>query len=179
MKRVLLILVVVFMTTSIQSCFLKGKKLALVDRNPVEENFNTSNNDVVPSEHDITEKVEDVTGQPLIGVWQISDYSDSREVTQEERELIDENIEALKKVALLIFREDKTFTRAGFTAKPQQGTWRFDKEASKVYLIATSSEREEVMSLVSLTNTEFKMVIIEPVAEMGNVTTEISFTKKK
>jgi len=142
-----------------------------------------SKNDIVPTEHNITEKVASVEGRPIVGVWRIDSYNDSRKVSAADRATINTNIEALKKVALVIFREDQTFMRAGFTPQPQEGSWEIDSENKKVFLIPKGTQRKETMNLTSLTDSLMKMVVVEPqkdavTGRVENVTTQINFKKQ-
>ncbi len=139
-------------------------------------------NAIVPTKHNITEKVKSVEGEPLVGVWKISNYSDSRKISPSERAVINQNINALKKVALVVFRADNTFMRAGFTAQPQNGTWEIDKKKGKVYLTPSGSGRRETINLIALNDSVMKMVVVEPqknaLGAIENVTTQINFKKQ-
>lgn len=72
----------------------------------------------------------------LVGEWYISDYQDNmRRSPADSIAFVTQTIPNLKSSALLIFNDDNTFERRGFTPEPQIGTWNFDATSSILKLV--------------------------------------------
>lgn len=118
---------------------------------------------------------------PLAGTWRIVDYEDSRQMSAEERRNTQQNIEQLKKNALVIFRADGTFARTGFTPQPETGMWSYDPDKLLISLAPEGSEQAAQIGLLNQPDSLMTFVINERTADAaGNaldVTTRITLKK--
>jgi len=127
-------------------------------------------------------KVVVEAGKSIIGSWKITDYQDTRKMTPEEQSATMQNVEILKNNALLIFNDDKSFQRIGFTKYPQNGTWDLDTKAKKILLTPEGSTRKEEINLFKLENNIMIFVAVEQIpnntGKIETVTTKITLTKQ-
>ncbi|NJO89156.1 MAG: hypothetical protein HC831_09505 [Chloroflexia bacterium] len=73
--------------------------------------------------------------QTLVGQWRLSDYQDNVKRSQQDSiQFVTQTIPAIKRNALLIFNDDNTFERRGFSPEPQIGKWRLNDEGTILYL---------------------------------------------
>ncbi|MDF1550903.1 MAG: toll/interleukin-1 receptor domain-containing protein [Bacteroidales bacterium] len=115
----------------------------------------------------------------LVGQWHLSDYHDNlRRTPQDSVDFIMRVIPTIKQNALLIFNEDHTFERRGFTPEPQIGKWTLNDEGTQLYLEphgATAST--DKLNIQNLTENSFTIVVDEVMPDSSRVNTRLTFTK--
>lgn len=154
--------------------------------------FNESNINEIKQNNTVqtnTTLIQDVVNKKLqpeenkiVGSWKMTDYQDSRNMTQEERRLTDQNIEQMKQRVLLTFNADRSFSRAGFTQNVQKGYWEYDINKKKIYLIPENTNQKEEINIIDLTDNEMTFVVTESVetspGKQEIVTTKLTFQKQ-
>ncbi|MEN8122829.1 MAG: toll/interleukin-1 receptor domain-containing protein [Bacteroidota bacterium] len=114
----------------------------------------------------------------IVGEWRLSDYSDNlRRSPQDSIDFITTVIPSIKKNALLIFNDDKTFERRGFTPEPQIGEWRLSEDATILYLEPRGLGRTDQLTLQGLSENSFTIVVNEVMQDSSRVTTKLTFSK--
>jgi len=114
----------------------------------------------------------------IIGEWSLSDYTDNlRRNPQDSINFITTVIPSIKKNALLIFNDDYTFERRGFTPEPQIGEWRLNDEATILYLEPRGLGRTDELNLQGLTENKFTIIVNEVMQDSSKVTTKLTFSK--
>ncbi len=178
----LLVFAIYFINSSKED---KSQKSLPKSLNKTENQNVTTDNSVIPSSTKnlnigVYKAPEDAP--EIAGTWRIIDYRDSRRMTPEERQLTEQNVALLKKNAIVIFRADGSFMRAGFTPKPQNGKWVFDERKLEVSLIPDGTNRAEKISLLQKPDSIMTIVVNEQAAKAGGgfeqVTTQITFKKQ-
>jgi len=105
--------------------------------------------------------------QALIGQWRMTDYQDNlKRAPQDSIQFITQTIPTIKRNALLIFNDDNTFERRGFTPEPQIGNWRLDDDGTVLYLEphgATASTDKLIIQ--GLTENNFTIVVDEVIVD--------------
>lgn len=101
--------------------------------------------------------------QLLVGQWYMVDYQDNMRRSKSDSLLfMTQTIPAIKRNALLIFNDDNSFERRGFTPEPQIGTWLFNADKSTLRLKpygATAATDE--LKLTNVSKTSFTIVAEE------------------
>ena len=117
----------------------------------------------------------------LIGEWHLSNYTDNLRRTSQDSINHFRQIEMMKKTVALIFKEDKSFERRGFTKEPQIGTWKIGDNAKKLILLPLGSKIENILDIEKFTNNQLIFAINEKVAttkgDSIKVQTKLIFTK--
>ncbi len=114
----------------------------------------------------------------IVGEWHLSDYSDNLKRTPKDSiEFIATVIPTIKRNALLIFNEDYTFERRGFTPEPQIGEWKLNDEGTVLYLEPRGLGRTDQLTLQDLTENSFTIVVNEVMEDSSKVTTRLTFSK--
>lgn len=138
-----------------------------------------TNNTVIP---DVVNKELKPEEKKIVGSWKMTDYEDSRNMTQEERRLTDKNIEQMKQRVLLTFNSDRSFSRAGFTPQVQKGYWEYDINKKKIYLTPENTNQKEEINIIDLTDNKMTFVVTESVETSPGkkeiVTTKLTFRKQ-
>lgn len=138
-----------------------------------------TNNTVIP---DVVNKELQTEEKKIVGSWKMTDYEDSRNMTQEERRLTDQNIEQMKQRVLLTFNADRSFSRAGFTPQVQKGYWEYDINKKKIYLTPENTNQKEEINIIDLTDNKMTFVVTESVETSPGkkeiVTTKLTFRKQ-
>ncbi len=120
--------------------------------------------------------------QKIVGSWKMTDYEDSRNMTEEERRQTEQNIEQLKTRVLLTFNADRSFARAGFTQQVQKGYWEYDETKNKIYLIPENTNQKEEINIINLSEKSMTFVVAESVetnpGKQEIVTTKLTFQKQ-
>lgn len=159
------------------------------DKNNTENNNSVVKNDInnatninnAPVVSKINDKSLSADEKFLVGKWKITDYSDSRNITGSDKVETLKNIENLKKVAFLVFSDNRSFSRIGFTEKPQEGKWEFDVANKTINLQAVNSNFVEKVNLLEYSEAKIVIVVVENVSDNNNkteqVTTKITFEK--
>ncbi len=101
--------------------------------------------------------------QQLVGEWNLVDYQDNlRRQPADSIEFVTQTLPNLKKQVLLIFNDDNTFERIGFSPEPQIGKWKFNSDKSTLQLIpygATASADE--LQIRNISKNSFTIVAEE------------------
>jgi len=138
-----------------------------------------TNNTVIP---DVVNKELKTEEKKIVGSWKMTDYEDSRNMTQEERRLTDQNIEQMKQRVLLTFNADRSFSRTGFTPQIQKGYWEYDINKKKIYLTPENTNQKEEINIIDLTDNKMTFVVTESVETSPGkkeiVTTKLTFRKQ-
>ncbi len=114
----------------------------------------------------------------LTGEWRLSNYSDNLvRSSQDSLQFITYLIPNLKKAALLIFNDDKSFERRGFTPEPQIGEWRLSKEADILYLDPLGVDKTQELTIQGLSENSFTIVVNEVMADSSMALTKLTFSK--
>jgi hypothetical protein len=112
---------------------------------------------------------------PIVGTWSVSDYYDSS--IDPNNDSINLPIQMLKKNGRLIFNEDGSFERRGFSPEPQNGKWELNAESKILFLTPDGTTRKEIVNLDKLTESELVIVANEAIGSQ-KVNTRITFTKQ-
>ncbi len=131
--------------------------------------------------------------QFLVGEWNLADYQDNiRRTKQDSILFITQTIPNIKRNALLIFNDDNTFERRGFSPEPQIGQWKFDAAKSSLFLKpygATAATDE--LKIKNMTKNSFVIVAEEELEDSvltaenkyrlikRNSVTRIKFSRRK
>lgn len=135
--------------------------IALIVSYFVYQNFSTSENDEL-----------------LMGEWRLSNYTDNlRRSPQDSIDFVTTVIPTIKKNALLIFNDDYTFERRGFTPEPQIGEWRLNDDATILYLEPRGLGRTDQLTLQGLSVNSFTIIVNEVMEDSSRVTTKLTFSK--
>ena len=117
----------------------------------------------------------------LIGEWHLSDYSDNLKRAPQDSINIYSQIEVMKKTAMMIFNEDKSFERRGFSPEPQIGEWEIVGNAEKLHLTPLGSKVKNIMDIETFTDKILVLVINEKLpranADSVEVHTKLTFSK--
>jgi len=144
-----------------------------------QNNIAQTNNTVIP---DVVNEELRNEEQKIVGSWKMTDYEDSRNMTEEERRQTEQNIEQMKARVLLTFNDDRSFVRLGFTQNAQKGYWEYDADKKKIYLIPENTNQKEEINIINLTDNTMTFVVTESVeASPGKqeiVTTKLTFQKQ-
>jgi len=151
-----------------------GNNISQNNNNVTQENNNT-NPVFVNSDISEDEKI-------IVGSWKMIDYEDSRTMTAEEKQITEQNIEAMKKQVLLTYNADRTFAREGFTPEVQKGYWEYDSKKRIILLTPENVNQKEKINIFNLTEKEMTIVVTELVKDAQGrtetVTTKITFQKQ-
>ncbi len=114
----------------------------------------------------------------IVGEWNLSDYSDNlKRSSQDSIEFIATVIPNMKRNALLIFNDDYTFERRGFTPEPQIGSWKLNEEGTILYLEPQGLGRTDQLTLQGLSENSFTIVVNEVMEDSSKVLTKLTFSK--
>ncbi|MBN1251049.1 MAG: toll/interleukin-1 receptor domain-containing protein [Bacteroidales bacterium] len=122
-------------------------------------------------------KYEDV----ILGQWQLADYSDNlRRAPQDSLNIINQ-IQIMKKNALMIFNEDNSFERRGFAPEPQIGQWKIGEKGKYLYLTPFGTQQEDKINIEKLDDNTLMLVVREKIptvnADSIDVITKLTFSK--
>ena len=119
-----------------------------------------------------------INDELIIGEWSLSNYTDNlRRSPQDSINFITTVIPSIKKNALLIFNEDYTFERRGFTPEPQIGDWHLSDDATILYLEPLGLGRTDQLTLQGLSDKTFTIIVNEVMQDSSRVTTKLTFSK--
>ncbi len=114
----------------------------------------------------------------LTGEWHLSNYTDNLiRSPQDSLQFITSVIPNLKKTARLIFSDDNSFERRGFTPEPQIGEWRLNEDASILYLDPLGVDKTQELTIQGLSETGFTIVVNEVMADSSVALTKLTFSK--
>lgn len=115
----------------------------------------------------------------LVGHWIMSDYLDNQyRATREDSLQLQESLRSLIGNVSLTFNADKTFTRTGYTAQPETGTWEYDPQSKFVKLKPTGINQYDIVQLQEVTDTQLIIVVNEKV-DNNPIITKLIFTKQQ
>ena len=114
----------------------------------------------------------------LIGEWQLSDYSDNLVRTRQDSiTFLTQTLPNMKKTIFLVFNDDHTFERRGFTPEPQIGKWKLNNDGTILELEPVGVPQSQKLNLQNFTGKSFTIVVKEQL-DNGNVsTTKLTFVK--
>jgi len=114
----------------------------------------------------------------LVGEWRMTEYADNLKRTPlDSIQFITTVIPTMKKNALLIFNNDHTFERRGFTPEPQIGKWELSDDATILFLEPRGLNRKDQLTLQDLNNNTFTIVVSEVMENGLKSTTRLTFSK--
>lgn len=114
----------------------------------------------------------------IVGEWHLSDYSDNlRRSPQDSIQFITTVLPSLKKNAKLIFKQDNTFERIGFSAEPQIGDWQLSDDASILYLKPIGMKETQELTLTDFSASSFTILVNEVMDNKAKSTTRLTFSK--
>ena len=114
----------------------------------------------------------------LEGQWHVVDYMDNLKRTpQDSANFVNNILPSIKKNALLIFNNDHTFERRGFSPEPQVGNWKLNKDASLLTLEPLGIKQPQKLNLQNFTNNSFTIVVTEQLENGSVSTTRLTFKK--
>jgi len=114
----------------------------------------------------------------LIGEWRMTQYADNLKRTPlDSAQFVTTVIPTMKKNALLIFNNDHTFERRGFTPEPQIGKWELSDDATILFLEPRGLNRKDQLTLQDLNNNSFTIVVNEVLENGAKSTTRLTFSK--
>jgi hypothetical protein len=116
----------------------------------------------------------DKSKDPIIGKWSVSDYYNNMPGNTIDSLIQIKNY--LKKVALLVFNEDHTFERRGFSKEPEIGKWELNPENTVLYLMPNNSEKKDTVNLEKLNEKELVIIGHDSFGSI-DVTSRIFFSK--
>jgi hypothetical protein len=116
----------------------------------------------------------DKSKDPIVGKWSVSDYYNNQPGNTPDSLISIKNY--LKKVALLVFNEDHTFERRGFSKEPEIGKWELNPENTILYLTPNNSLKKDVVNLEKLNDRELVIIGHDSIGT-ANVTSRVFFTK--
>lgn len=113
----------------------------------------------------------------LVGHWQMTNYSDNQfRPTREDSATMQTMINTLISRAQLIFNADKTFSRLGFAADTETGTWEYDPQSKYLKLKPTDVNQYDIVQIQEITPEQMILVVTEKV-ENNSIITKMTFTK--
>ena len=115
--------------------------------------------------------------QDIIGTWKLVDYRDN--IPRSGKDLADFNqvVNNLKKSFLLIFNDNHTFVRQGFTPKAETGYWHLDKQTHTLYLTQTKNGQGDGLKILTLNKNQFIFEVASYEKQYGTVI--VRFTLQK
>jgi len=114
----------------------------------------------------------------LIGEWRMTEYADNLKRTPlDSAQFVSTVIPTMKKSALLIFNNDHTFERRGFTPEPQIGKWELNDDATILFLEPRGLNRKDQLTLQDLNTNSFTIVVNEVMENGAKSTTRLTFSK--
>jgi hypothetical protein len=117
--------------------------------------------------------------QILVGQWRLTDYQDNLKRSQQDSILFaTQTIPTIKRNALLIFNDDNTFERRGFSPEPQIGKWRLNDEGTILFLDPHGSKAQtDQLNLEGLSENRFTIVVDEIMPDSTMAHTRLTFSK--
>lgn len=117
--------------------------------------------------------------QQLVGQWRLTDYQDNlKRAPQDSILFVTQTIPTIKRNALLIFNDDNTFERRGFTPEPQIGTWKLNNEGTILYLEPRGAKAQtDQLNIEGLTGNSFTIVVDEIMPDSTLAHTRLTFSK--
>lgn len=113
----------------------------------------------------------------LVGHWKMSDYSDNQfRATHEDSVALQTTIDDFISRVQLVFKADKTFTRIGFSADIESGTWEYDPQSKYLKLKPTNVNQYDIVQIQEVTPTQLILVVSEKVNNDA-IITKLTFTK--
>lgn len=114
----------------------------------------------------------------LVGEWHLSDYKDNLSRTpQDSVVFLTQTLPNMKKTIVLIFNNDHTFERRGFTPEPQIGKWELKQDGTLLELEPVGVEQKQKLSLQNFTEHSFTIVVNEQLDNGSVANTRLTFTK--
>lgn len=116
----------------------------------------------------------------LVGEWNITDYRDNLRRTGQDSVLFyTQTVPSLKRNALLIFNDDNTFERRGFSPEPQIGTWELSNDEKTLRLTPHgSTSNADKLNIDQLTENSFTILVTETMQDSSKVNTRLTFSRK-
>ncbi len=117
--------------------------------------------------------------QILVGQWRLSNYEDNVKRSPQDSVLfVTQTIPTIKRNALLIFNDNNTFERRGFSPEPQIGNWRLNDEGTVLYLEPHgTTARTDQLNIEGLSPNSFTIVVDEMMPDSTRAHTRLTFSK--
>jgi hypothetical protein len=117
--------------------------------------------------------------QTLVGQWRLSHYQDNlRRTPQDSILFVTQTIPTIKRNALLIFNDDNTFERRGFSPEPQIGKWRLNDEGTILFLEPHGAQAQtDQLNIEGLSENSFTIVVDEMMPDSTRAHTRLTFSK--
>jgi hypothetical protein len=114
----------------------------------------------------------------LVGYWIMSEYIDNQyRPTREDSLRLQETLRSLIGRVSLNFKADKTFSRTGYSEKPETGTWEYDPQSKIVKLKPTGINQYDNVQIQEVTDSQLIIVVTEHV-DNNAIITKLIFTKQ-
>jgi len=117
--------------------------------------------------------------EALVGQWRLTEYQDNLKRSPQDSILfVTQTIPTIKRNALLIFNENNTFERRGFTPEPQIGNWHLEENGTVLYLEPHGAKAStDRLNIEGLTENNFTIVVDEILQDSTRAHTRLTFSK--
>lgn len=114
---------------------------------------------------------------PLIGTWRMESYVDNQfRANKQDSINHQESVEALVRVAQLVFTADRKFVRTGFTPNPERGYWEYDPSSHYLKMQPEGDTKFDQVQLQELNDQRMIIVVSEKVDNL-DIITKLTFRK--
>lgn len=115
----------------------------------------------------------------LVGQWRLTEYQDNLKRNEQDSILfVTQTIPTIKRNALLIFNDDNTFERRGFSPEPQIGNWKLNDQGTILFLEPHGATAQtDQLNLEGLSENSFTIVVDEILPDSTMAHTRLTFSK--
>ncbi len=114
----------------------------------------------------------------IAGSWKLADYQDNMPRNPSDYADFVNSIGALKQNFLLIFNDDYTFEKYGFSAI-EKGNWQFDKQNMVLYMWPPGSDQQkDMLKIEKLTQDSLIMTIATQIDSLTLINTKFTLYKE-
>ena len=114
----------------------------------------------------------------FVGHWVMSEYYDNQyRPTREDSLQLQQSVSMMIGNCQMIFNKDKTFSRIGFSAQVEKGTWEYDPSGAYLKLLPAGSGQPDYVQIQEVTADKLIIVVNEKI-ENSDIITKITFKRK-
>lgn len=115
---------------------------------------------------------------PFVGHWVMVEYSDNQyRPTKDDSLQLQQSVAQMIGRCQMVFNQDKTFSRIGFAANPEKGTWEYDPSSAYLKLMPTGGKQYDVVQIQEIKNDKMILVVSEKV-DNSDIITKITFKRQ-
>ena len=116
--------------------------------------------------------------QNFVGRWKLLEYSDNQfRRTREDSLNLQQLVNALIDRAEMIFKDDKTFSRVGFSETPETGNWEYDPQSKYLKLQPSGKDQFDVVQIQTITQNRM-IIVVQEKLDNQEIFTKLTFQKQ-